>query len=232
MKYSIYPIEFKSIKEMPAEIRPRERMASCGPFHLSDLELVCILLGSGNNNRPVQDIAQDILEVVDRNRDREHLLKELTTISGLGNAKASTILAGLELGRRLSSLGCRRYATPAEIFSYVRHYGDRKQEHFICIQLNGALEILAADVITVGLINKTLVHPREVFAPAILNRATSVVFAHNHPSGNLEFSYDDIELTSQLVKAGKILGIQVADHIVFSMDGYNSMNETGQFYFT
>lgn len=231
MKYTIYPIEFKSIKEMPAESRPRERMAACGPFHLSDLELICILLGSGSSRRSVQDIADDILDVIAKNKDREHLLKELSSVCGLGPAKASVIIASLELGRRLSSFGCRRYGTPADIFNYVRHYGDRKQEHFICIQLNGALEILAADVITVGLINKTLVHPREVFAPAIQNRATSIVLAHNHPSGNIDPSPDDLDMTEHLIKAGRILGIQVSDHIIFSQSDFFSMAEAGLFTF-
>lgn len=232
MKYYINPIEFKSIKEMPAENRPRERLSTGGPFCLSDLELVCCLIGSGVKQRPVQDIAMDVLEVISRNIDRENLNNELSYVDCLGPAKASIIVAALELGRRMSFTKTRRYSRPDEIFNIIRHYGDRSQEHLICIQLNGALEIIATDVVTVGLVNRTQVHPREVFAPALKNRATAVILAHNHPSMNLDFSEEDLSITQTLIRAGKILGISVVDHIVFSIDSYHSMAEEGKIYFT
>lgn len=232
MKYLLSQFEFKSIKEMPAEQRPREKMANCGPFYLSDYELVCILLGSGSGTRPVQDVACDILDVIDRNKNRVSLLSELQAINGLGVAKASTIVASLELGRRLETNYKRKYKTPEDIFNYIRHYGDRNQECFFCVQLNGAMEIISYDIVSAGLINRTLADPRSVFASAIQNRATSVVLAHNHPSMDLEFSSEDLELTQRMIQAGRILGIKVVDHIVFSIDGYHSMLEDGVIFFT
>lgn len=232
MKYTCKTIDFKSIKEMPAEDRPREKVSEKGPFCLSDLELVCCLLGCGNVYRPVQDIAVDILDVVAESEEGENLMKKLLQIDGLGEAKATTVVAALELGRRLAKVKTKKYGSPESIFNYIRHYADRQQEYFLCIQLNGAMEIASCDVITIGLINRTLCHPREIFAPAIKNRATSVVLAHSHPSGNLEPSEDDMSLTDRIVKAGKIVGINVMDHIIFSVDDYRSMMENGDFYFS
>ena len=118
--------------------------------------------------------------------------------------------------------------TPATIWETIKHYGLEKQEYFIAVLLDGAHQIIKHVVVSMGLINRTLVNPREVFAPAIENRATAIVIAHNHPSGNLEPSADDLEVTDRLKKAGLILGIEVLDHIIFSANKYHSMMETGE----
>lgn len=225
MKYLLSPIEFKSIKEMPTAERPREKLLEKGAFSLSDLELLCCILGKGVNNRPVQDIAHEILELTVLSKQTS--CKEFTKIQGLGIAKAAIIAASLEFGRRFGIKDKRRFENPQGIYNLIRHYGDRNQEHFISIILNGALEVLSVDVVTVGLINKTLVHPREVFAPAIVQRATAIIVAHNHPSGCLKPSNEDLELTKSLVKAGNILGIRVLDHLIFSGEDYFSMAENG-----
>lgn len=118
---------------------------------------------------------------------------------------------------------------PAAIYETIKHYGLQKQEHFIVVMLDGAHNIIKHVVITVGLANRTLVHPREVFAPALIERATAIVVAHNHPSGNLEPSSDDIEATYRLKKAGQLLGVELLDHIIFSASNYRSLQETGEF---
>ena len=210
-------IDFKSIKEMPREDRPRERLHRLGPKGVSDIELLCVVLGSGSSGRPVQDLAQDILEMIARG---EICPEDLQKIPGLGPAKAASICAGLELGRRMACSKPRSCRSPASIFELIRHYGDRMQEHFLVIMLNGAHELMGVNVVTVGLVNRTVVHPREVFSDPLKMRATAIVLAHNHPSGNLEPSPDDLEVTMRLRKAGILLGIEVLDHIIFSSDGY------------
>ncbi len=228
MRYERRTIDFKSIKEMPPEDRPREKLKAMGPFGLSDIELVCLILGSGQRGRPVQDMAQDLLDLMDEKGSAGLSGKDIETIPGIGGAKASTICACLELGRRFSFTKSRSCKDPSSVFDLVRHYGDRQQEHFLVILLNGAHELMGVNLVTVGLVNRTLVHPREVFSEALKGRATAVILAHNHPSGNLEPSPDDLEVTFRIRKAGQLLGIEVLDHIIFSSDGYRSLMETGE----
>ena len=199
MKYTSEPILFKSIKEMPKEQRPREKMESCGLECLSDLELVCLLLGRGNRYRPIHETAQDVLKCLEET-PWEDLGKELGNINGLGKAQAGVICAALEAGRRFSKAKGVLLNTPEGIYRLISHYGDRKQEHLLCIALSGAMELIECRIITIGLVNRTLVHPREVFAYAIEKRATSIIVAHNHPSGNLLPSADDLDVTSVLKK--------------------------------
>jgi DNA repair protein RadC len=229
MRYTFKPIEFRSIKDMPKSQRPRERMHELGPLGISDLELLCILLGSGGKNRPVQDLAMEILEVIDLKGKKGVVPKDLEWIVGLGPAKAATICACLEFGRRMTYARRKTMNDPYAIFEAVRHYGSRQQEHFLCVMLNGAHELLGINVVSIGLVNKTLVHPREIFADPLKDRATAVVLAHNHPSGNLEPSDDDIATTTRIRKAGALLGIEVLDHIIFSEETYRSLVETGEF---
>jgi DNA repair protein RadC len=113
------------------------------------------------------------------------------------------------------------------VLPLIRHYADRKQEHFICVSLNGANEVIATRVVSVGLVNKTQVHPREVFADSITDRATAVIVAHNHPSGSLEPSREDFEITDRIKSPGEVLGIRLLDHIVFNQKGYYSFCEKG-----
>ena len=228
MKYENRTIDFKSIKEMPSQDRPRERLMAAGPLGVSDLELLCLVIGSGNKNRPVQDIAQDILYLMNKKGTTGISLEDISTIPGIGKANASRICAALEIGRRFSFFKPRSCKDPKAIFDLVRHYGDRQQEHFIIVMLNGAHELMGVNLVTVGLVNRTIVHPREIFSDPIRLRATAIVLAHNHPSGNLEPSPDDIETTLRIRKAGLILGIEVLDHIIFSTDAYLSMAESGE----
>ncbi len=120
-------------------------------------------------------------------------------------------------------------SSPRRIFDFLRPYGKKEQEHFIVLMVDGALKVKNLKVVTIGTINRTLVHPREVFAPAIENRATGIIIAHNHPSGNLEPSNEDLNTTQSLKNAGDILGIKVFDHVIFSGDDYHSMFENGEF---
>ncbi len=228
MKYENRAIDFRSIKEMPLAERPRERIVTKGPFGMSDIELMCLVIGCGTKGRPVQDIAQDLLFLVEEKGVEGISTKDIASIHGIGGAKASSICACLEIGRRFSFSKARSCKEPARVFELVRHYGDRLQEHFLVVMLNGAHELIGVNLVTLGLVNRTLVHPREVFAEPLKVRATAIVLAHNHPSGNLEPSPDDLEVTLRIRRAGQLLGIDVLDHIIFSSDAYRSMMETGE----
>ncbi len=225
MNYTMDAQGFKTIREIPEGERPREKIQSTGVSALSDSELMCCILGSGNKEKDVASLSREVLDFISRHEGAS--FNELMTIKGLGNAKASVVASCLELGRRLSGSTARRMSQPVDIYNLIRHYGDRQQEHFITILLNGALEIMSVNVVTVGLVNKTLVHPREVFSLAIKERATSLICAHNHPSSFVEPSDADIELTRLLAKSGEILGIKILDHIVFNSRTYVSFAEKG-----
>jgi len=152
----------------------------------------------------------------------------LNRIEGMGDTKAGTVLAALELGRRYSGIIHRKIRTAADVFPLVQHFADRKQEQFICVSLNGAHEVLAVRVVSVGILNKTIVHPREVFGDPIADRAAAVIVCHNHPSGQLEPSEEDRAITRRLAEAGNILGISLLDHLILSpRGGYFSFIDSG-----
>lgn len=202
---------------------PREKLGRLGPEALTDKELITLIIGAGSSGRRAEDIAEDLLMHLDKNPDAK--LSELRYIPGMGLAKASAIIAAMELGRRKITMKPRTINCPMDIYKEVLHYSSRDKEHFITVALNGAHEVIDSFISTIGLLNKTLIHPREVFAPAIEMRAAAIAIAHNHPSGHLEPSDEDLEATRRLVESGKILGIKVLDHIVFSTKGYYSFLE-------
>jgi DNA repair protein RadC len=214
----------KKVKEMPVFKRPREKLQEKGPKALSDKELLAILLGSGTQNQDVLTLAGKILKVLD-DTSANPSLEQLQSIDGIGPAKATTILAALEFARRRIRPEGFKIGLPPDVLPLIQHMADRKQEHFLCISLNGAYEVIAVRTVSVGLVNKTQVHPREVFADPITDRATAIIVAHNHPTGNLTPSKDDTAITRQLISAGETLGIRLLDHIIFSHKGYYSFME-------
>ena len=214
----------KKVKEMPIFNRPREKLREKGPKALSDKELLAILLGSGTQTQDVLSLAGRILKIID-DTSADPTLEQLQAIDGIGPAKATTILAALEFARRRIRPEGFKIGLPPDVLPLIQHLADRKQEHFLCISLNGAYEVIAVRTVSVGLVNKTQVHPREVFADPLTDRATAIIVAHNHPTGNLTPSKDDIAITRQLKSAGETLGIKLLDHIIFSHKGYYSFLE-------
>ena len=214
-----------SIMELPPQDRPREKLENKGALALSDLELLMILLSSGNAKRRVNEIALDLLTLLDTKVDAT--TDDIAKISGIGTAKASVISAALELGRRRFVKNGNTISTPNDIFLEVKHFATREQEQFIVIVLNGAHEVINIFTATIGLVNRALIHPREVFSDPIARRATAIILAHNHPSGILEPSREDITTTSRLAESGEILGIKVIDHLIFSTKSYCSFREHG-----
>jgi len=216
----------KSIKDLPTFNRPREKLAAQGPEALSDQELLAIILGSGVKGRNVFHVAQSILQTIDKQRGKIEL-KSLLTIEGIGLAKACQVVASLEFARRRSAKGLFVIQKAHDVLPLIMPIADKKQEHFLCLSLNGANEVIGNRVVTVGLLNSSQVHPREVFADVISDRAAFVILAHNHPSGVLKPSPEDITINQQMVEAGKILGIAVLDHIIITPKGYLSFKEAG-----
>lgn len=217
----------KKIADIPKQDRPREKLQTKGPEALSDLELLAILLGSGTKGHDVMKVAGRILKALDGNPNQVSL-KQLQEIEGVGLAKATLIAAALEFSRRRIRPEGLKISFPADVLPLIQNYADRKQEHFICVSINGANEVIKSRVVSVGLVNKTHVHPREVFADPITDRASAIIVAHNHPVGELTPSEADKEITGQLKSAGEILGIRLLDHIIFNHKGYFSFLESGE----
>jgi len=213
--------------DMAIEQRPRERLIAKGPAALSDAELLAVLLNTGIKGKNVSELAEDLLGLLDRSREIPPI-PELSKLSGMGGTKACAIAAMLEFGRRHWGASGSTVKYPDEIFALVRHNADRKQERFISLSLNGAHEVLAVRVVTIGLVNRTIVHPREVFADLIQDRAAAFAVAHNHPSGKLTPSPEDDEITERLLKASEILGLHFLDHLIFSETAWWSYRQNGR----
>lgn len=219
----------KPMREREETDRPREKIAARGAFSLTDRELIAAIIGSGTHGRDVFEVAGEISSLFSGSID-DVTFRNLSRIRGVGTARASQILASLELARRhlTREEGARvKVQTPADILPLVSHLNDKKQEHFLCLTLNGANEVISNRTVTVGLLNHSLVHPREVFADAVTDRAAAVICVHNHPSGTLEPSSQDIAITRQLMDAGDLLGIRLLDHLIVARTGYLSMKERG-----
>ncbi|MCP4352108.1 MAG: DNA repair protein RadC [Desulfobacterales bacterium] len=216
----------KKIKELPVFSRPREKLKEKGEKSLSDTELIAVILGSGNKGRDVMTLASRVSRLLAKHKGNISV-EILTSVEGIGLAKASQILACFELARRFIVKESVKISEAKEVIPLLTDIADKKQEYFVCISLNGANEIIEKRIVTVGLLNKTQVHPREVFADVITDRAASVIVSHNHPSGELEPSASDLKIHEQLAEAGKIIGIAVLDHIIVSKKGYFSFQENG-----
>jgi DNA repair protein RadC len=214
----------KTIKDLPLHDRPREKLLKRGASYLSDQELLAIILGKGTKKADVLSLSRKIIKIIDE-KGLSCTVRDLTEIDGIGNAKAATIAAAFEfVGRRIKPEGLK-IKFPADVLPLIQHYTDRKQEHFLYISINGANEVMSFRVVSIGLVNKSHAHPREVYADVISERASAVIVAHNHPQGEFKPSDEDIQITRQLKEAAHILGLSFLDHIIFSTKGYFSFAE-------
>ncbi|MFA5832281.1 MAG: DNA repair protein RadC [Bacteroidota bacterium] len=228
------PIRYSTIKEWPEDERPREKLMKHGAASLSDSELLAILINIGTENISAVDVAKKLIHEYKSLRNIGSLsvadLKQKKN-KGIGTAKAVTIVAAFELARRFTWKETeldKPIQSPGDIQKrFGSQLRDLKQEVFMVISLTSSNKIIQDRIITKGLLNSSLTHPREVFREAILDNAASVILLHNHPSGNLEPSREDISITKQIVEAGKIIGISVHDHIIIGGDGYTSLMERG-----
>lgn len=198
------------------DLRPREKLQSKGVEALSDYELLMAIIGSGNMQADVTKIARDVQRLL---REKGSLLTydDLLTVKSLGPAKATQIMAGFELWRRQFEVPDRPIIdSPEKAVEQLADIRDKKQEYFVCLTLDGANRLIAKRVITIGTLTSSFVHPREVFAEAITDRAASIIVAHNHPSGALAPSVADGEVTKKLQESGHLLGINLIDHIIIT----------------
>ncbi|WP_405116355.1 DNA repair protein RadC [Paenibacillus sp. FSL K6-1217] len=220
------------LRDLPHEERPRERMMHYGAESLSQAELLAILLRTGAHRESAILIAQRLLSHAGGLRGLADLsIEELTTINGIGPAKAVQLKAGIELGRRMANsrltepVTIRSPQDAAEILTEQLRY--LQKEHFICLFLNTKNHVIAQETLSMGSLNASIVHPREVFRAAMKCSSAAIICAHNHPSGDPTPSPEDISLTSRLMQAGEIVGIDVLDHLVIGDSSYVSLKEKG-----
>lgn len=202
----------------------REDALKYGMGYPLDEELLMLILGSGNKNMSVETMAKKIADTLDESDDEE-VIKNLLALKGVGRAKALAIAAALELGkRRRNHLGAH-IRTPDDIVPYVKHYAMSQKEHFLAITLNGGHDIIKIHVVSVGTVNQTIIHPREVFVDAIKENASAIILCHNHPSGKAIPSDKDIDTTRNLIEVSKIIGITILDHIIIDCESFFSFME-------
>lgn len=218
----------RKIKDLPKIERPREKLMQYGPDRLSNSELLAVILRSGKKGENVIDLSNKILKKFKGENLPAISFSELRSFSGLGPAKACEIIACFELGKRLlKGKAAGLYLKPEEVYRELRDLRDRKKEHFVILFLDSRNQEIKREIISVGSLNANLVHPREVFEPAVKNLAAQVILVHNHPSGDPEPSEEDLDINKRLVEAGKILGIEVIDHIIIAKDRFISFKEKG-----
>jgi DNA repair protein RadC len=215
-----------TIKDLPAHARPREKLRERGPAALTDEELVAAILGMGTAGIDVRTMAKQVAGLI-----REHraalTLEHLQAVRGMGLAKAAQILSAFELARRHLLRDAVKITCASDVAALVADIAVKSQEHFVCISLNGANEVIEKRVVTIGLLDQSPVHPREVFADVIADRAAAVIFAHNHPSGDPQPSDFDRRTHDRLTEAAKLLGLRVLDHVIVTKKGHYSFQESG-----
>jgi DNA repair protein RadC len=218
-----------SIRDLPSTERPRERLLKLGTEALSIPELLSVVMGRGVSGHSVNSISEQLLIRFGNLKNLSNAsVSELKTIKGVGIAKAAQLKAAFELGRRAESVPDNNtlipISTPDDVIRAIkRNLQNKKKEHFLALYLDTRNRVLETETVSIGSLNSSIVHPREAFKGAIKLSAASIIFIHNHPSGNPEPSDEDIELTRRLVDAGKILGIDVLDHIIISDHDYISL---------
>ena len=205
------------------DLRPREKLQARGAEALSDYELLMAIIGSGTQYADVTKLAREVQKLL-KEKGSELAYEDLLSVKSLGPAKATNIMAGFELWRRQFEVSERPIIdSPEKAAEQLSDIRDKKQEYFVCLTLDGANRLIAKRIITIGTLTSSLVHPREVFAEAISDRAASIIVAHNHPSGTLTPSSADSEVTQRLEEAGVVLGIKLVDHLIVSSSGHLSI---------
>lgn len=216
------------IKDLPRVDRPREKLLKYGPQKLTTTELLAILLRTGTKSLNVVELASHILRSLTGEKLSSVTINELVKIHGLGTTKAGEIIAAMELGKRLLKDKEQLKATsPQAVYESLRDIRGNKKEHFVALYLDTRHQEISREIISVGILNASLVHPREVFEPAIRCLANSVIVVHNHPSGDATPSHEDLLVTKQLKDAGMLLDIPLTDHLIVTTSGYMSFKEQG-----
>lgn len=216
------------IKDYPDTDRPRERLLKLGPTALSDSELLSIVIQKGYGSRNVLEISADVLSRYGIENLPFMSLEELSKIYGIGKVKSLQIQAMFELSRRYDKSRHSRIIhtirSPKDVYKIMKHeIAEQKKEHFYCLLLDSINHLISTELISIGTLNASIIHPREIFLPAIRKSANAIILVHNHPSGNLEPSTEDFDVTTKVKEAGKMLGISVLDHVIITDCGYVSV---------
>jgi len=222
----------RRIREAPVCDKPREKLYRNGPAYLTDVELIVLLLGSGVKGFDVFEIAEEVRSFLEEHalllkNDFSEFMRGLIRIRGLGRAKAALFVACCELCTRLHGRKTQTIKSAGDIYPFLSYLSSKRQEHFVCVHLNGANRVVSSRIVTIGLVDQALVHPREVFSDAVKEKASKIIVAHNHPAGGLMPSDEDISVTRNLNRAGELLGIALLDHLIIGDDGYFSFREEG-----
>ena len=216
------------IKDISLENRPRERLEKQGPSVLSDAELLAIILKTGNKDENVIDMSNRLISKYGVDKLSNCSLAELQEIKGIGNAKASQIIALFEFNKRhnISKQNGKPIKTAKDVFDYCSpKLSGVDKEHFMILHLDTRNKIIKDEIVSVGTLNSSLIHPREVFKSAIKESANAIILVHNHPSGDAEPSEEDKKITDILFKAGELLSIKVLDHVIIGKDSWHSFKD-------
>ena len=217
-------------KNLHPEDLPRERLSRCGVQGLRDDELLAVVLGTGYRGHGVLEVAGQILETHPKEELVAMAPEALRRLRGVGRVKAALLVAAFELARRGLRLGLGVQpiiSCPADAVPLLTEIHDQRKEHFLCLYLNARNQVTHKEVISIGSLSASIVHPREVFQVAIAQTSASIILAHNHPSGDPSPSREDIDLTQRLVEAGRIMGIDILDHIILCDSEFLSLKEHG-----
>ena len=218
------------IKDIPRPDRPREKLIKKGPKALKKEELLAIILRTGLKGKNAIQVANDILIKYGNKKFLLASYQELRNIKGVGPTKAAQILAAIELGSRLFKEKPEQEIyihSPEDTIKIISNIKNNKKENFVALYLDARNKLIYQETISIGSLNASIVHPREVFEPAIQYLAAQIILAHNHPSGDTEPSEEDLKITKRLIEAGEILGIEVLDHIIIAKNDFCSFKERG-----
>ncbi len=216
------------IKDLPVNERPRERLINYGIDNISNEELLAIIIKTGTKNKSVKELASEVLSKINSLSNLETInINTFNDIKGLGKIKTIELMAGIELGKRIflkKELNKKiNYSNPEDIYLDNKYlFINKKQEYFYCLYLDNRNNLIERKLLFIGTINKSIVHPREIFKEAYLTSSSKIICMHNHPSNDLTPSKEDIRLTKSLIEIGKLQGIEIMDHIIVSDDNYYS----------
>ena len=206
----------------------REKALRLGLGYPFDYELIMLILGAGNRQMSVETMSKKIVEVLD-SCNGDDMVERLLKMKGIGQGKALAVAAAIELGKRRTCHLGAHISTPSDLIPFVNHYAMNGKEHFLAVTLNGGHNIIQIHVVSIGTTNSAVAHPREVFYEAIKENASAIIVCHNHPSGQVEPSEEDIDCTKKLLAASKIIGIPLLDHVIIDCNSYYSFMENGLF---
>jgi len=216
------------IKDLPKSDRPREKLIAKGAENLRDSELLAILLRTGRAGKNVVEIASQVLTKYSKKRLLQMTYGDLLKIKGINSAKATTLLAAFELSKRALEVDDSNLpiiSNPKDVVAQLTELRQNKKEHFVVLYLNARNQLVYKETISMGTLDANLVHPREVFEPALKYSAANIMVAHNHPSGDPKPSEDDLEITKRLAEAGKMMGVEVLDHVIIVKNSYFSFKD-------